>query len=337
MPSFLKRHKLLLLLLIIVYVSYFFLYYKSPANISPQEVRGIRTNLTLFEEPDAGREPILNAINGAKKAVHVEVYFLSDKQIIDALIRKKSEGVDVKIMLEEHPYGGGNVNKKSKKILEDGGVQIAWTNPYYALTHEKAIIIDGIEVFILNQNLTTSSFEKNREFDIVDDNLQDAMEVEKMFVADWERRSFTPARSNLVISPYTSRAKLTSILLSAASEIDVEMEVINDKEIIALLKKKAKSTKVMVILPSFSNLQANEAVARKLEDSGVDVKILSAPYIHAKLLVTDDNKAYVGSINFTTQSMDENRELGIVISEADVIQKLTESFDADWEKAVDYK
>jgi hypothetical protein len=35
--------------------------------------------------------------------------------------------------------------------------------------------------------------------------------------------------------------------------------------------------------------------------------------------------------------MDENRELGIILSEPGVVQKLTESFDSDWAQAVDYK
>jgi cardiolipin synthase len=127
------------------------------------------------------------------------------------------------------------------------------------------------------------------------------------------------------------------MLSSAASEIDVEMEVITDKNIISTLETKAKTAKIMMIIPDFQKVSANQPFARQLEDSGIDVRTISSPYIHAKLIVTDDNKAYVGSINFTTQSMDENRELGIIISEAGVVQNLTESFDADWAKAVDYK
>ncbi len=335
--NWIKRHKFLILLLALVYLEYFLFQYRPQHTITPQEVRGVRTNLRLFEEPDDGRTPILEAINSAKKEIHVEVYLLSDKQIIDALIQKKLEGVDVKVMLEEHPFGGVNVNKESKIALDTGHVPVQWTNPAYDLTHEKSIIIDGIEVFILNQNLTTSAFDKNREYDIIDDNVQNAMEIEKMFQADWNRQSFTPAPSNLVISPVNSRAKLTALITNAAREVDVEMEVITDNEIVEELESKAKTAKVMVIIPDFKKISANEKVARKLENSGVDVRTLSSPYIHAKLMVADDIKAYIGSINFTTQSLDANRELGILISEPEVIQKLTESFDADWGQAFDYK
>lgn len=297
----------------------------------------MQSHVSLFREPEDGRTPILTAINNAKKEIHVEVYLLSDQQIIDALIQKKLEGIDVRVMLEQHPFGGGNVNIKTKKTLDDAQVPVQWTNPAYALTHEKTIIIDGTEVLILNQNLTTSSFGKNREFDIIDYSPEYAQEVEKMFDADWDRQSFTPAESNLVISPVNSRDKLSSLLNRVINEIDIESEVMTDKDIISILQTEAKKAKIMVIFPSFSKVPANEKTARILEDSGIDVRTISSPYIHAKLLITDDNKAYVGSINFTSQSMDENRELGIIVSEAGVVQQLTESFDADWEKAVDYK
>ena len=339
MINWLSRHKLLILLLIFVY-AYYFLAYHQPhhqAIQQAQEVQGVKTNVTLFEEPEAGREPILTAINNAKQSVHVEVYLLSDQQIIDALIAKKAEGLDVKVMLEEHPFGGGKVNVKSKAALVAAQVSVQFTNPSYALTHEKSIIIDGNEVFILNQNLTTSAFDKNREYDVIDDNLSDAQEVERIFEADWNRTEFTPGDSNLVLSPINSRAKLASLIMNAASEIDLEMEVITDREMLTLLENKSKTAKVMVIIPDFKKIAANEKSARALEDSGIDVRTISSPYIHAKLIISDDSKAYVGSINFTSQSMDDNRELGIILSELGVLQKLTQSFDSDWSQAVDYK
>lgn len=339
MLNWIKKHKLLLILLVLVYSYYFVAYYQPRHQATEQAkvVQGAKTDVTLFEEPEDGREPILNAINEAQQSVHVVVYLLSDQEIISSLVAKKEEGLDVKVMLEEHPFGGGNVNTKSKQILENAQIPVQWTDPSFALTHEKAIIIDGNQVFILNQNLTKSAFDKNREYDVFDENLIDAKEVESMFLSDWNRTGFTPIESNLVISPYNSRAKLSSLIKNAKSEVDVEMEVITDKEILSILEEKAKTAQVMVIIPDFKKISANEKSARRLEDSGVDVRTISTPYIHAKLIVTDDTQAYVGSINFTTQSMDENRELGIILLEDGVLSELTQSFDSDWTQAFDYK
>jgi len=334
MLNWFRKHKFLFLLLGLVYVSYFLFQYK-PHQTTTQQVRGIKTNVALFEEPEDGRGPILDAINNATKSIHLEVYLLSDKQIVDALLQKRLEGVDVKVMLEEHPFGGGNINPRTKKTLESGNIQVKWTNPSYALTHEKAIIIDGSEALILNQNLTASSFGKNREFDIIDDNPTDAAEVEKMFESDWQRQSFTPIDSDLVISPVNSRGKLESLINNASKTIDIEMEIIQDPEIEQILAEKTKTDQIRIIIPDLKKIPSNAALAHKLQTTGVMIRELKSPYIHAKLLISDDSKAYIGSVNFSTQSMDENRELGIVIEESGVIQTLNNSFESDWGKAVE--
>lgn len=331
--NWLKKNKLLLLFLVLVYVSYFLFQYK-PHQVL-KHVVGIKNNLTLFEEPEDGKEPILTAIKDATREIHIEMYLLSDKQIIDELIQEKHEGTDVRVMLEEHPFGGGNINIKTKKTLENAYIPVIWTNPAYALTHEKAIVIDDKKALILNQNLTTSSFGKNREFDIVDENLEDVSEIERMFEADWQRQSFTPNTSGLIISPYNSRAKLTSLLMNTTKSLDIEMEIIQDPEVGQILAEKAKTANVRLIVPDIKKVPSNYKTVNKLKENGVMVRTITNPYIHAKLILTDGLKAYIGSVNFSTQSMDENRELGIVITSTDIIQKLTTSFDHDWKQATE--
>lgn len=165
--NWIKKHKLLILLLLFVYSSYFILNYRQYQPVSLQQVQGVKTNLNLIIEPEDDRT-LLDAIYNATREIHVVVYLLSDKEILEALIAKDAEGLDVRVMLEEHTFGGAGLNKKSRKVLDEGGVEVAWSNPSYALTHQKTIIIDDNQVFILNQNLTASAFDKNREFNIIE-------------------------------------------------------------------------------------------------------------------------------------------------------------------------
>ena len=51
------------------------------------------------------------------------------------------------------------------------------------------------------------------------------------------------------------------------------------------------------------------------------------------MILSDDDKAYVGSINFSTQSMDQNRELGIILTQPDDLQILKTTFENDWNRA----
>jgi phosphatidylserine/phosphatidylglycerophosphate/cardiolipin synthase-like enzyme len=55
--------------------------------------------------------------------------------------------------------------------------------------------------------------------------------------------------------------------------------------------------------------------------------------MHAKMIISDDKKAYIGSINFSTQSMDKNRELGIILTQQDIIQTISTTFQKDWNTA----
>lgn len=292
---------------------------------TPAEVLGARAGLSLFIQPEAGHSPVVEAINLAQNEILVEVYLLSDQQTIGALEQAKDRGVSVKIMMEQHPFGGGNINTNTYTILASAGVATQWTNPAFTLTHEKAIIIDGREVCILNQNLTTAAFTKNREYDVCDDNGEDVTEAKNIFTADWERKDYTPTATNLIVSPNNSRGKLTTLINSAQKSIDLEIEVLQDTKLVELLTEKAKTIPVRIITPPPEKIAGNKKVA------GAAVKTLSSPYAHAKLLLVDGQRAYAGSVNFSQQSLDRNRELGILISQPDIIERLKQAFETDFE------
>lgn len=325
---FLRKHSFLLALLLLVYAAYFFTHL--PSYRAYRSVLGASANLVLFQEPQDGRQPLLSAIGKANREILVEVYLLSDKQILQALESANDRGVAVRVLLEEHPFGGGNVNVKSYRQLQTSRIPVKWTSNAFSLTHEKAMVIDGQEAFILNQNLTVSSFSKNREYDIEDLNPQDVNEIRRMFIADWERKSFTQTDENLVISPISSRDKLSALVQNATKSIVMETEVIEDRSLVELLANKARTVSVYIITPTLSQISSNKTALDTLRQAGAHIKMIASPYMHAKLILVDDSKAYIGSINLSTQSMDENRELGIIISQSDIVVKLSEDFAADW-------
>jgi len=80
----------------------------------PPNVLGANSNIVVFTQPETGNKPILEVINGAQKEVLVEVYLLLDGNIIKVLENARQRGVNVKVMLEEYPFGGGGINNKTK-------------------------------------------------------------------------------------------------------------------------------------------------------------------------------------------------------------------------------
>ena len=53
--------------------------------------------------------------------------------------------------------------------------------------------------------------------------------------------------------------------------------------------------------------------------------------MHAKMIVSK-KKAFIGSENFTQTSLEDNRELGLLLNGAD-IPWLPSQFDRDWQRA----
>jgi phosphatidylserine/phosphatidylglycerophosphate/cardiolipin synthase-like enzyme len=332
LAAFLRKNFIFLFLIIAVYIWYFATH--TIHDIAPTKVLTANSQVSLYVEPENGKTFLTSEIKKAKKEIFVEVYLLSDKDVISALEEARTRGVNVEVMMEEHPFGGGGINPKTKSELSKHRVNVAWTNPNYSLTHEKSIVIDGKEAFIMNQNLTTSSFSKNREYDILDRNSNDVAQIRNIFISDWKKQGYSPPNeSSLVISPVNSRKILTSLIRKPAKTLDLEFEEIQDPVVITQIADLAKTERVRVIIPPLPKLDVNSKAAQQIKSSGGSVRFLSTLYPHAKLIISGGNTAYVGSINLSTQSMDENRELGIILSNTKILNTLSQTFETDWNNA----
>ena len=100
-------------------------------------VQGVK----VFVEPDDGEQVITNAITNAQKSIWLEIYILSDRNVIRALEEAANRGLDVRVMLEPHPFGGGTSPSKTLDLLAASGVKTQFTDPSFSLTHEKSIPI----------------------------------------------------------------------------------------------------------------------------------------------------------------------------------------------------
>jgi cardiolipin synthase A/B len=163
--------------------------------------------------------------------------------------------------------------------------------------------------------------------------VQDVQAVSAIFQADWNR---TPAQfndSNLVVSPVNARSDLTSLINSARSTLLVAGEELNDTAIEQALAGAARrGVHVQVILPAprGSAGDSNSQGIGFIKQGGVQVREDARLYMHAKIIVVDGQKAFAGSENISAQSLDQNRELGIIVSDTGVLHVLELTFQQDW-------
>ncbi len=104
-------------------------------------------------------EGILPLIKRAKQEIFISIFYLTNKEIIEALIGAKSRGVNVKIIYDAV---GANAMRERVKQLRASGVHVKVEN-WGGKDHEKNMVIDG-KIFITGSaNFSNSGMKKNDE------------------------------------------------------------------------------------------------------------------------------------------------------------------------------
>jgi cardiolipin synthase len=305
--------------------------------------------MQLYVMPDAGPKPILDAIAAAKKSIKFELYMMTygdaSKQIADALVAKAQQKVDVQVILEAQPYmpvdpanpKQFNVNAPAMQALMAGGVRVARSSPRFVYTHEKAMVIDSKIAYIMTMNMTNSAFTKNREYVVADRSPSDVKEVAAIFDADWTQTPITPKDPDLVVSPNNSRQRILTLIDRAKTSLVVQCEFINDPEVVQHLAAAQNQRHVkMALMMSYQKAGTDgydpNGDSTKLLD-GVGIKnftFTKTVTMHAKTIIADGTSAYVGSENLTANSLDKNREMGVIVTDPTCIAKLISVTSIDW-------
>lgn len=303
--------------------------------ITSSGVQGVR----VYVEPNDGEQVITGAIRSANKSIWLEIYILSDRNVIHALEEAANRGLDVRVMLEPHPFGGGASAPRTLDELKAAGIKAQFSSPNFTLTHEKGMVIDASTVYIMTSNFSRSALggssggTRNREYGIIDANSQDVQAVSAIFIADWNH---TPAQfndANLVVSPVNARSAFTNLIGGAQHTLLIEAEEMNDSAIEqALVNAATRGVQIEIILPApkGSTSDSNRSGIATIQQRNIAVREDPQLYMHAKMIVVDGGKAFVGSENISTQSLDANRELGILVSDTGVLGTLQSTFQTDW-------
>lgn len=286
--------------------------------------------LGIFIEPGDGRDPILDELAAARRSIDVEIYIITDDVILQALEAAQARGVEVRVMLEEHPFGGGGGQQDIFDRLEAADIEVRWSNPAFRFSHIKMMVIDNAVAIILNQNLTVTSFTGNREFGVVTTKPDEVVTAAAIFAADWDRGS-EPDPGPLVVSPTNARQEVRELIDEATATLDVYAEVLRDPEMLEAMAAAAQRGVMVRILISPSADFDAEVTA--LAEGGVEVRLLSNLYVHAKVIVADGDRAFLGSQNFSATSLDQNRELGIIVDDPVSLSRLMRTFEIDFRAA----
>ncbi|HUE85290.1 MAG TPA: phospholipase D-like domain-containing protein [Vicinamibacterales bacterium] len=273
----------------------------------------------LITQPDAGIAPIVQAIRRAKQAVHVCIFRFDRPEVEKALAAAVERGVRVRALIAHTNRGGEAGLRKLEQRLLDAGLTVTRTPDDLRRYHGKFLVADDM-LHVFGFNFTKLDIDKSRSFGIATRDKRTIQEALKLFEADVTRTAYQPSRSNLVVSPETSRTMLGAFLKGARKDLSIYDEKIQDPAMIKILKDLAGNGVRVRVLGDLEG-----------PDGDVVVRPLKTLRLHVRAIVRDGMRAFVGSQSLRQDELDKRREVGLLINSRAVTRSLLKVFDADWE------
>ena len=290
--------------------------------------------------PDDTVEEIINAIKTAEKSILIKMFLFSDPDLINAVIAAKDRGVKVKVMLNPARRNGEEENEDTRKLLEDAGIEVRDSNPYFILTHEKSMVVDEKIAFVKSLNWETKNLTETRDYAVITSHPKEVEEIILCFEADWHRKDFDPGENaHLIWCSNNGRTRIAQFIDEAKHSLFVQNERFQDLVIIErLVRAASRGVKVHVMARPPHTLKMEKLVEgvgglRIMDDVGIKIHKLKHLKLHGKMLLADGCRAIVGSINLTPGSFDHRRELAIEVHDAAVIERLQKIAHFDWENS----
>jgi cardiolipin synthase A/B len=300
-----------------------------PEIFSPSSNLSQIQNITgkIFVSPtDIGF--ILDIFGKAKTTLYLQTYEFTEKRIRALFKQLLENGVDIKLIMEDKKY------QQFKNTFKEIQNLFSWYNNFQikndkqmktTYVHAKFALIDS-GFLIQTANLTHSTFTTNREYFFYSHHSGVYQSLATIFDKDWKGETirYSDIHPNLLVCPINCRAVLENLIESAKSSIVIENQYIEDPSLLWLLGEKIKTLWEKNLHIQLPDTDKNKLLQQQWWKT--IVKLIKKPYIHAKMMLIDNQILYLWSINFSANSMDNNREIWILLTDKKNINQFLEIF-----------
>ena len=201
-----------------------------------------------------------------------------------------------------------------------------WTSYVHA-----KITLNEEAFWVQTANLTKSSFESNREHFFYSEDPEFRDSLENLFDADWTWNDLASLElhPNLAVCPLNCRNVIKTLLENAEKSIVIQTQYIMDDEILDILRKKGEKLDMRIIVAD--------------TDDNYDLvsyfwpwvtRTLKGRYNHTKMILVDEKYLLLGSMNLSSNSLDKNREIWIILMDTGHISEFEKWFKKDWEGSI---
>jgi Putative Ig domain/PLD-like domain len=291
------------------------------------------SDFSLLILPDQGENAIYNFVNSATNSIDMTIYELNDVTLENDLVSREKAGVGVRVILDQAQK---SYNTAAYNLLTAGGVGVVWSSTAFTYTHQKTITVNNDESYISTGNFDNKYYATSRDYGVFDTDANDVAAIVAVFNADYTHTSITPSDGDdLVWSPTDSQTHLLALIDGAQHSLDIEQEEFSDTTLVnAIVADENRGVTVRVVIedPSEYRSELNEITAAGGKVTGYSSS--TGFYIHAKTVIADYGystaKTFVGSENFSSGSLNNNRELGMITTDSGVVTGLETTFGADF-------
>ena len=294
----------------------------------------------LIVLPDDGAEAIIAPIDAARHTLNIRMFLFTDPSLINAVIAARRRGVKVRVMLNPARRDGTSDNDAARQMLTAAGVAVRDSSTEFAVTHQKSMVIDDRVVFIESLNWETRDLTVTRDYAVETTMKAEVAEMVRCFDADWAEVPFkTDAESDLIWCPNNGRQRIAAFIDSARETLWLQNERYQDMVIIErLVRAVNRGVRVRIMARALHKLKRKklfEGVSglRIVHDVGAKVRTLKDLKLHGKIMVADDKRAIIGSINLSPGSFDDRRELAVETASDHVVKRLVRTVEHDWKRS----
>lgn len=270
-------------------------------------VHGSTEHLAL--DPEERRACVLAFIRRASSTLSLSVFRCDDVDVAQSLAAARQRGVDVRVLITNRAKGSKWELRSFQRFLVRHGVTVSRYAGPATRYHAKFAVADGARALVGSMNYTTECFSSTCDYLVETSDTEVVATLGRLFEHDWHARFdvFRTGSPRLIIGPDSSRARWETLLRSAKRHVRIADRKLCDAEMVTLLE---------------SLIHRGVVIERAAARPAPGLRL------HGKAVVIDEQLAIIGSQALSPRSLDQRRELALVLSDPRLVRVLARHLDS---------
>lgn len=310
-----------------------------PINKDVEERISNLTADSILINTEEIRPQTIDLIKNAEKAIFIQLSALADPQILNLLMKRSQEGLDVRILLDQWQRD----NSSTVSTLKNNNVSVQYY-PSQKGQYQKVryMVVDYSSAVFYGEDWTSKGFSSY----IIAVKLtgDTAWKITKSFEKDWlYTTTMALALPDKIDLPeenisFATNANVKQQILrytdSSLTDIKIIVEQLSDSDTVdALLEAKTRGVDIKLILNPSTALATPNTI-KKLEEAEIDIRYNN----HSEEIplmfnfgIFDNKTFIITSSSWTYYTFIINHECSLTIPSPEVVMKMDNIFNQEWE------